>query len=356
MQTIRWGILGTGAIAHHFAHGLGFARGAVLQAVASRSAVNAQAFAGAYGFQRAHDSAAALFADPEVDVVYIATPNENHHADCLAAIAAGKAVLCEKPFALDAAQTREVFAAAEAANVFCMEAMWLLCAPAVIEAAEVIQRGVIGQPLMLTAQLGFAHQPSATSRLFNGAGAGALLDLGVYTLALAQALLGTPETVNAVVSRGAGGVDETVSITLGHASGAQASLSASLRTTLLNAASVQGSEGVLHLDSPLYFPQRYRIEQIAPQTESPRHAGQRAGLRQHPSLAPLLDLARGLRNGLRSKSVVRRPQGTGYTAEAEEVMRCLREGLKTSPRVSPAHTLAVMSTVDRIRAAWSATA
>lgn len=354
MQTIRWGILGTGAIAHQFAHGLGFARGAVLQAVASRTAANAQAFAAAYGFQRAHADTAALLADPEVDVVYIATPNENHHADCLAAIAAGKAVLCEKPFALDAVQAREVLAAAQAANVFCMEAMWMLCAPAVIEAAEALQRGVIGKPLMLTAQLGFAHQPSATSRLFNGAGAGALLDLGVYPLALAQALLGTPETVKAVVSRGAGGVDETLSIALGYASGAQASLGASLRTTLLNSASVQGSEGVLHLDHPLYFPQRYRIEHIPPQAAAPGAAVPRAGLRQHPALAPLLDLARGLRNGLRSKGVLRRPHGTGYTAEAEEVMRCLREGLKASPRVSTAHTEAVMHTVDRIRAAWSA--
>lgn len=353
MQTIRWGILGTGAIAHAFAHGLGFARGAVLQAVASRDAAKAQAFASSYGFKTTHADAAGLLADTEVDVVYIATPNERHHADCLAAIAAGKAVLCEKPFALDARQTREVMAAAQAANVFCMEAMWMLCAPTVIAARESIAQGAIGAPVLLTAQLGFARLPSSSSRLFNGEGAGALLDLGVYPLALAQSLLGAPQTVRATASFGANGVDETVSILLGYASGAQAALSASLRTTLLNAASVQGLTGALHLQNPLYFPIRHRLETFTPQGEAPRAALKRAGLRQHPALAPALDVARSLRNSLRSSGTVQRPEGSGYTAEAEEVMRCLRAGLKQSPLVSHAHTEAVMQTVDRIRTAWS---
>ena len=352
MQTIRWGILGTGAIAHAFAHGLGFARGAVLQAVASRDAANAKAFAASYGFKTAHADAAALLADPEVDVVYIATPNERHHADCLAAIAAGKAVLCEKPFALNAAESREVLAAAQAAQVFCMEAMWMLCAPAVIEAREAIEKGAIGAPVLLTAQLGFARVPSATSRLFNGAGGGALLDLGVYPLALAEALLGAPQTVSAQATIGATGVDETVSILLGYASGAQASISASLRSTLLNAASVQGEQGVLHLQNPLYFPERYQIAHVAPEPDAPRGAIRKAGLRKHPALGPALDLARSLRNSLRRTGVVRRPHGTGYTAEAEEVMRCLRAGFQQSDLVPHRHTLAVMQTVDRIRAAW----
>lgn len=353
MQSIRWGIVGTGAIAHLFAHGLGFAKGAVLQAVASRDAANARAFAAAHGFKTAHADTAALLADAEVDVVYIATPNERHHADCLAAIAAGKAVLCEKPFALDAAQTREILAAAQAAKVFCMEGMWMLCAPALIEASEAIQQGRIGAPVLLTAQLGFPRVPSPASRLFNGEGGGALLDLGVYPLALAQSLLGTPQTVRATATMGASGVDETVGILLGYASGAQASLSASLRTTLLNGASVQGQQGVLHLQNALYFPQCYQIEHSPPQAEPERGTLRRPGLRQHPALAPALDIARSLRRSLRGKGAVRRPSGTGYTAEAEEVMRCLREGLLQSPRVPHAHTQAVMETVDRIRTAWT---
>lgn len=355
MQTVRWGILGTGWIAGAFAEGLHHAPGAALAAVASRRAEAAQRFATTYGAGRAHDRYESLVQDPDVDVVYVATPNALHREHALMAIAAGKAVLCEKPFALDAAEAREIVTAARAAGVFCMEAMWTRCAPAFQRARACVQDGEIGTPLHLQAQLGFPKQRTPGSRLFEGPGAGALLDFGVYPLALAQALLGRPAQVQAQRVCTESGVDEHVSILLGYASGATASLTASLSTQLSNDASLHGRNGVLHLQAPLYFPERFSLRAVPPSGETPPvlpSATRR--LKQHPLLRPTWDRLRTLRDRLRTREQQVYPAGTGYTVEALEVMRCLRSGERESPLVPLDDSLAVMETVDRIRAGWSA--
>lgn len=354
MRSIRWGILGTGWIAGAFAEGLRNAPGAVLAAVASRSAVNAQAFARRFGATTAHDRYEALLDDPSVDVIYIATPNEYHKTHCLMAIAAGKSVLCEKPFALDAAESREVIEAARSRGVFCMEGMWSRCAPAFKQALAELRSGHIGEPFYLDAQLGFAKQPDPGSRLFEGPGAGALLDLAVYPLALAQAVFGPPQSVAATRVRGPSGADVHVSALLGYRDGHSASVSASLRSELRNAARLHGPLGVLELHAPLYFCERYSI--------TPSHpAGEPAAVipsamrqfKQHRALRPTLDRLRGLRNSARLKVMRHYPAGSGYSVEAIEVMRCLRSGENESPDMPLDDTLAVMETVDRIRAVWN---
>lgn len=352
-RPIRWGIFGTGWVASAFAEGLGYARDARLVGVASRSTLSATAFAQRFGIATAHGSYEALAADPEVDVIYVATPNEHHRDHCLLAIRAGKAVLCEKPFALDGTQAYEIIEAAREHDVFCMEAMWSRCSPAFKQALAQVRQGRLGPLLHLDAQLGFAKQPSPGNRLFEGAGAGALLDLGVYTLALAHAIFGSPTRISASRIRTAAGVDEHVDILLGYENGCSASLSASLATTLSNSARLHGREGVLELHAPLYFPERYSIVPVHGSGEPASIAPSAVRrFRQHPALRPTMDRLRGLRDRLRKDSQQVYPAGTGYTVEAEEVMRCLRAGAKESADVPLADTLAVMETIDHIRRAW----
>lgn len=352
MKPIRWGILGTGTIAHQFAQGLQQADGAVLQAVASRTRERAEEFAKRYSATTAYADYTALVNDANVDVVYIATPNERHREDALLAITAGKAVLCEKPFALTAAEGRQVLEAARQRGVFCMEAMWMRCSPALNTALQQVRAGAIGEVHLLQAQLGFAKVPDAASSLFQPASGGALLDLGVYPLALAQAVFGTPATVSAVLDKGRTGVDETVSILLGYPGGQQAQIATSLRCQLNNSASLHGLGGILRIEDPLYFPESFRLQPIAPSGPVTAPPSARR-LQHHPAVRPLMAAARRLRETLRSPRQTQYPVGTGYTAEANEVMRCLRAGETASTLVPQADTLAVLETMDRIRACWT---
>tara|TARA_R110000787_G_scaffold84079_8_gene180457 strand:+ start:3793 stop:4860 length:1068 start_codon:yes stop_codon:yes gene_type:complete len=353
MRAIRWGILGTGWIADAFANGLKSAQGAQMVAVASRSEQKAHEFARRFGIARSYGSYEALVADGEIDVVYIATPNELHKPHCLMAIAAGKAVLCEKPFALNAAEAAEIIAAARAQNVFCMDAMWMRCSPALKQAMQRLDEGVIGAPTLLHAQLGFLREQTPGSRLFEGPGAGALMDLGVYPLALAQRVFGTPSRVQASKINAGSGADAQVNILLEYAQGQQAVLSASLAANLCNDARIYGPGGCIELEAPLYFCERFSIRKQHAVGDSPlASAGLKSRIKQHRLLRPLLQWLRQLRDRMRSKPEAIYVAGTGYTVEAEEVMRCLRQGLLESPDMPLDATLDILRTVDRIRSAW----
>lgn len=351
MRPIAWGILGTGTVAAHFADALNALPGARLHAVASRSSARAEAFAAAFGAKRAFGSHAELLGDPEVDVVYVATATEEHAAHATLALRAGKPVLCEKPFATDAAGGRAVIAEARRAGLFCMEAMWMRFAPALQEALAAVRAGAIGEPLALTAALGFANLPSAAPRLFAPPGGGALLDLGVYPLSLAHALWGAPAGVRAASVRGPTGVDETVSAILSYAGGRQAIVSASIRTVLGNGASIHGTEGVLRIDPPVYCPHRFRVERHPPRpAPDDGVAAPTPRWRTSPLVRRVAEIARARR----AHVTTRWARGNGYGGEAAEVMRCLREGLLESPTVPLDDTLGVLEAVDAIRRASGA--
>ena len=351
MSQIRWGILGCGTVAGQFAEGLRAVPGARLSAVAAREGQRASAFAAEFGAERWHVGYEALVADPGVDVVYVATRNQDHERHCLLAIEAGKAVLCEKPFALGAAEGRRVVEAARRQGVFCMEGMWMRCAPAVREALSLLRDGAIGEPRLLTAALGFPYPQGTAGRLFEPPGGGALLDLGVYGVALAQAAFGKPTGVTSRAVTGAGGVDEQVSALLEYPGGRQALVTASLRSLLANEATVHGTAGRLRLEAPLYFPTRYRLEATRPHfpPAGPPRRRPLARLRRSAMAQALFRL----RAGFRSRSTVRRPAGNGYDAEAAEVGRCLAAGLGESPILPLDDTLAVLETLDAIRALWT---
>lgn len=349
-KTIRWGILGTGVIARRFAEGLAHAPGAELLAVGSRARSSAQVFAAELGARRFYGSYEELVADRDVDVVYIATPNTLHRENALLCFDRGKAVLCEKPFTINAAEARSVIAVARQKRLFCMEAMWMRFSPLMTEADAVLRRGILGDLRMVSVQLGLSFEPSPEHRVFRpDLGGGALLDLGVYPISLAHKLLGRPTRVVSDTVLGPTGVDEQVSAILGYPGGRQAIVSASLRNRTTNEAVIMGTHGTMRLHEPLYRPEvlsfsRTPLEGAAPpgRARRSRHVGR---LLQHPLVRDLSSRVAGLR----TRSVARRTAGNGYDHEAVEVMRCLREGALESRIMPLDETVAVLETMDTIR-------
>jgi predicted dehydrogenase len=312
---IRWGICGTGRIAAKFAADLRRVPGATLAAAGSRTTGAAEEFGRRFGVPRTHGSYAGLAADDSVDVVYVATPQSRHRDDTLLFLAEGKAVLCEKPFAMDAAQGAAMVAAARAAGLFLMEAMWMRFLPVHVELRRLLRAGVIGTPHVLAADFGYRVAPGTPHRLLDPAlGGGSLLDLGVYPVALALSLLGPPDRVAALDDRGQDGVDGQTGVLLGHPGGALAVLYSSILGRTPSGASITGSAGRIDIDPPC-------------------HAS--TGLTVHTAAGT---------------SRVDLPyEGAGLHFEAAEVVDCLRAGRPESPAMPLADTLAVLGTLDRIR-------
>jgi len=313
---IRWGILGTGTIASTFAEALLSLPDAALAAVGSRREESARAFADRFGIPRRHASYESLAADPEVDVVYVATPHALHRANTIACLEAGKAVLCEKPFALNAREARDMVACARSRGLFLMEALWTRFLPALRAVGRDIAAGAIGVPTLVTADFGFHAEPEAGSILYDPAmGGGALLDVGVYPVALASWILGRPDRVSALARLGHGGVDEVTAVTLGFPGGALAQVHAAIRLGTPQEAVIAGTEGSLRIHTPWWRGVRVtRSRSDAPDVTT-----------EHPF------------------------PGNGYQLEAAEVMRCLRAGLRESPVLPLDGTVAVMETLDLVR-------
>ncbi|TQL56028.1 Gfo/Idh/MocA family protein [Subtercola boreus] len=320
---LRWGILGAGKIASVFAADAK-AAGIRFTAIGARDTGRARAFADRFEIGRAHGSYEALCADPGVDVVYIATPQAFHAEQALLAIAAGKHVLVEKAFTVDAASARRVFAAACEAGVFVLEAMWTRFTPTMIAVRERIARGDIGEVRAITTA---HHQKLDLSRAGRhgdpALAGGALLDLGVYAFALALDLLGTPHSIAAAGRVDVAGVDLGAQVLLGYPD-AGASLSFSMAHPGPNDASIMGDEGWIHLDAP-YFAW----------TAFQRHDASRPA-RLVESWEPYA--ASGM-NGTR-----------GMQFQALELERSVAAGLQESPLMPHAHTLAVLEAMDAARA------
>jgi predicted dehydrogenase len=343
-------------VAEGFAIGVRAVPGARLVAVASRTRSRADDFAARHGAGRVHADLAALAADPDVDVVYVATPNDRHADDALTSISAGKAVLCEKPFTVNATEARRVVDAARARGTFCMEGMWMRFVPAVRRAVELVETGAIGDVRAVHADFSHPVEITPRSRLFDPArGGGALLDLGVYTLSLAQMFLGTPETIDGHLAVGATGVDEHASLALGYSGGAIATLTSSLRSQGPNVALIVGSEGRITLPGPICAPTRLVIERVSDASEMPGPPdGQLMRLvRSHRRLERAARTAKHtLDRARRHNSRVERHRLTanGYEYEVAEVVRCVREGASESPLMPLDVSVATMELIDRVRA------
>lgn len=319
MHPIRWGILGTGSIAAQFARGLAELNDARLVAVGSRTADAAAAFAQTFGVARSHASYAALANDPDVDVIYIATPHSLHKENTLLCLEAGKAVLCEKPFAINAQEAAEMIIAARSRGLFLMEAMWTRFLPHMARLRELIAAGTIGELRMLQADFGFRASFDPQSRLFDPAlGGGALLDVGIYPVSLASMLFGAPTRIASMASLGETSVDEQSAMLFGYADGQLAILSQATRTSTPHEALLLGTSGRIRVHSSWWRATTMTLSVVSKPDE----------LIEVP--AP----------------------GNGYNYEAAEVGRCLRAGLTESPTMSLDETLAIMRTLDAVRAQW----
>jgi predicted dehydrogenase len=340
---MRWGIVGTGAIARLFADALARVPGASLAAVASRAPERAAAFGAAVAAD-----AGALAALAEVDVVYVATPHHRHEADALAVIASGKPVLCEKPLATDAAGAARIAEAARARGVFAMEGLWSLCLPVYREAFAEIAAGAIGEVREVAGSFGTPEPYDPASRFWDRAqGGGALLDRGVYLVALALALLDRPRLVQADVRRAPSGVDAAAAFLLEDAAGRRGVFSASLESLAANQLVVQGSRGRCLFLEPVPCPPAYWIRGHAPAGPAgPVGGGGRlAGLKAAAKRQTLLRrLDRGLMRGARWRA-------GGLEAEIAEVERCLAAGLPESPLVPLDRSVAALALIDTVAAA-----
>jgi predicted dehydrogenase len=316
-EQIGWGILATGLIARIFAKDLALVPDAEIVAVGSRTQESADAFGNEFGVPRRHGSYQALVEDPAVDVVYIATPHPGHHATALAAIEAGKSVLVEKPFTMDAAEATDLIDAARAHDVFVLEAMWTRFLPHMVRIREILAAGTLGDIVSVTAEHGqyFDHDPEF--RLFAPElGGGALLDLGIYPLSFASMVLGEPRQVTAVSDPAFTGVDAQTSMILQYGGVAQSVLTTTSYAVTENAAAINGTKARIEIAGTFYVPTTFRVVD---------------------------------REGQLLETFDQPDQGRGMQHQAVEVHRCLRAGLRESPVLPLSETLSIMQTMDEIR-------
>jgi predicted dehydrogenase len=290
-------------------------RGEIL-AVASRTLERAQEFGAQHGIERCHGSYEELAADPEIDIVYVASPHSRHARDTIMFLEAGKHVLCEKPFALNAHEAAAMVSTAELHDRFLMEAMWSRFLPANTRLRELLDGNELGEPLALEASFGFRAPFDPHHRLFDPAlGGGALLDLGIYPLQLDRLVFGAPDEIIATAHLGETAVDEQVAVLLRHPGGGIATVSASLRANLPCDARVSFSDGSVTIPSMMHWPQSISITR-----------------------------------GNSTEHVDASFEGIGLRFQAEEVHRCLDAGLRDSSTMPLADTCALAQTMDAVRA------
>jgi predicted dehydrogenase len=316
-EPLGWGLIGTGGIAHAFAADLTFTDSGRAAAVGSRHLDSANRFADELDIPNRHASYEALVADPDVDVVYVATPHPMHHANALLALRAGKPVLVEKAFTMNATEAQELVAVARAEGLFLMEAMWTRFLPHIAEIRRLLAEGALGDIVTVTADHGqwFAHDPEF--RLFAPElGGGALLDLGVYPVSFASMVLGTPDRIVTLIDPAFTGVDGQTSMLFGYASGAQAVLTCTLSAKSPTRAAIVGADARIEIDGEFYAPTSFTLIS-------------RTGERTHFEASH---------------------EGRGLWHQADEVARCLHEGLLESPLMPLDESISIMQTMDAVLA------
>jgi predicted dehydrogenase len=312
---VRWGILGTGKIARAFATALKDTPDGILAGTGSRGIDSATAFAAEHG-GGAYGSYEALVQAPDVDLVYVGTPHPLHYENVRMALEAGKGVLCEKAFTVNRRQAEELVALARSKGLFLMEAMWTRFLPALAEVRRIVASGEIGAVHQVHAELGFKAAVGPEHRLLNpGLGGGALLDLGIYPLSLAMALLGPVDAVTAQADFGPTGVDEQTALLLRHTGGGMSVCSCSLRARLASELTIAGELGHVRMHGMF-----------------------------HRSRAVTVLCADG-----HTRTVDTPYIGNGYVHEIIEAQRCWRAGLIESPGMSHDETLALMGIMDEAR-------
>jgi predicted dehydrogenase len=316
---LRWGVVGPGFIADSFVSTVLANTDQRIAAVGSRSAERGAAFAARHGIERVYDSYEQLVSDPTVDVVYIATPQSEHRHLALLAVGAGKHVLIEKPITLTAAEAEDVAAAARSANVLAAEAMWTRYLPQFDVIDQILRRGDLGTVRLATADVGWQLGSDAAPRFLDPEqGGGAALDMGVYGYWFAQFAIGHPQRVTAVGSTFAGGVDEQSVVAIEAADSRFAAVTTTMAVTNSGLAGIYGTSGSVQFADPFVFPARFAVES----------GGDRHEWQDTSGLA--------MRDGL--------------AWQATAIADLIAHGLRDSPVHGLEDSIAVMRTIDAVRA------
>ena len=320
MKKIQWGIIGCGGIAHVFATSLQSLEEGELLAGASRTPGRAQEFADKHDIERPYTDYESLVADPDIDAVYIATTHNFHYENAKLCLENGKHVLCEKSFTVNAAQALELIELAREKNLFLMEAVWTRFLPTIGKLQAALGEGVIGEVKTVTASFCLGTQFDDEHRLKNiNLAGGALLDLGIYPITFAHIAFGKhPERIQSSVVKTQTGVDESSFYLLDYADGCRATLFSSLTATMPNEGIISGTEGYIRV--PLFWSAReftiYRKDE-EPETIS----------------APY-------------------EEGENFRFEIAHAMECMAKQKTESPIMPLSDTLAIMQTMDTLRAQW----
>jgi predicted dehydrogenase len=316
MKVYKWGILAPGRIAAKFANGLKLLDNAELYAVASRDKDRAKEFAKDHGFSKYYGSYRELAGDPGVDIIYIASPHSHHHEHTLLCLKNGKAVICEKAFALNSREVEEMISEAARQKVFLMEALWPPFQPMYIKAKKIIDSGEMGKVIHMNARFGFQAPYEPLNRKFNlDLGGGSLLDIGIYPVIDALNFLGVPAEVMSGATFAGSGSEESISIIFCYGDGRMATLYSSFRTAAGIGCDLLCENGNLYFSRSRDMSQRLKISV----------------------------------NGKDDEEYSLIPEGMGYHYEAEEVMRCLDEGKTESDIVPLSFSRDLINTLDRIR-------
>ena len=312
----KFGILGTGWIARKMANAFKHVDGATLYAVASRNQQSANSFAKEFKIEKAYGSYEAMLADPEVDVVYVATPHNLHHQNTLLCLDYGKHVLCEKPFAVNGREAREMIDKARAKKLFLMEAMWSRFLPHIIKAKEIVESGQLGKIKLLTADFCSKFDFNPNNRWFNlDLVGGSLLDIGIYPVFLALYIMGKPQRLSALAGIGQTGVDYNCSMTFGYPDESIAVLhSSTIVSSGVNAA-IYGENGSIVFDNWWFCPANFKV----------------------------------IDNKGKTKKYKIKSVGNGYNYEVDEVIRCLNNGQTQSENMSWQASLDLIDILDEIR-------
>ena len=315
---IRWGILGCGKIANKFASDIKLVKHSRVSAIASRDAIKLESFSKLCKPQHVFNNYEELVKCADVDAIYVATPHGMHYEHVMLCLEGRKAVLCEKAFALNLAQAREMVEFARRQKVFLMEAFWTKFLPQYEKVMDIIRSGAIGEVRFIQSDFGFKAPEPKAQRLFDPLlGGGSLLDIGIYPVFLAQSILGKPTQVHAFVTPYESGVDEQCAMTMKFAGGALAVLSSTFAVETPVEAVIAGTEGRIVMRDRFH------------------------------NASGTVDLVTGRDRVERIE--VHREAGFGYQYETRHVNECLRKGLTESPVMTHADTLMLMETLDRIR-------
>jgi predicted dehydrogenase len=316
-EPLRWGVIGTGAIAAAWVEDMGLTDSGSVVAVGSRTLEAAERFADRWQIPNRHASYEALVADADVNAVYVATPHPLHSPCAQLALRAGKPALVEKPFTVSAAEAEELVALARAEGLFLMEAMWTRWLPHIVAIREFLAERALGEVVLVTADHGQWFAPDSAFRLHaRELASGALADLGVYPVSFASMVLGTPERIVSLTKPAPGGGDEMTSMVFGYAGGAQALLNTTISAKTPTRGAIVGTDARIEIDGDFYRPSSFSLI---------------------------------TRSGVETRYEVPH-EGWGLRHQSDEVARCVGEGLLESPVMPLDESISVMATMDAVRA------